>query len=211
MAAEPTHGPHHSCTSSSRLGARGPLLLAIDNVHFCIAAESWRGKRSLWIRSLAASEEKRATHGARKPRTYSLSPRQSSVANTIGSSGNRSVHQGYKQRKLRIPCLCEHPCSYQRTNDMASSHGWAADLERVHVGCSNEACPDLFPERRGDARRRRLARIVPDVYSFHPAPWWLPGPGAGQEYKAVRVLSGGRPRFCLESCVITTTTGTKLA
>ena len=31
MAAEPTHGPHHPCTSSSRLGARGPLL-AIGNV-----------------------------------------------------------------------------------------------------------------------------------------------------------------------------------
>ena len=30
MAAEPTHGPHHPCTSSSRLGARGPLL-AIGN------------------------------------------------------------------------------------------------------------------------------------------------------------------------------------
>ena len=28
MAAEPTHGPHHPCTSSSRLGARG-ILLAI--------------------------------------------------------------------------------------------------------------------------------------------------------------------------------------
>ena len=26
MAAEPTHGPHHPCTSSSRLGARGTLL-----------------------------------------------------------------------------------------------------------------------------------------------------------------------------------------
>ena len=33
MAAEPTHGPHHPCTSSSRLGARGTLiLLAIGNV-----------------------------------------------------------------------------------------------------------------------------------------------------------------------------------
>ena len=31
MAAEPTHGPHHPCTSSSRLGARGTLL-AIANV-----------------------------------------------------------------------------------------------------------------------------------------------------------------------------------
>ena len=31
MAAEPTHGPHHPCTSSSRLGARGTLL-AIGNV-----------------------------------------------------------------------------------------------------------------------------------------------------------------------------------
>ena len=31
MAAEPTHGPHHPCTSSSRLGARGPLL-AIANL-----------------------------------------------------------------------------------------------------------------------------------------------------------------------------------
>ena len=31
MAAEPTHGPHHTCTSSSRLGARGTLL-AIANV-----------------------------------------------------------------------------------------------------------------------------------------------------------------------------------
>ena len=30
MAAEHTHGPHHPCTSSSRLGARGTLL-AIDN------------------------------------------------------------------------------------------------------------------------------------------------------------------------------------
>ena len=30
MAAEHTHGPHHPCTSSSRLGARGPLL-AIGN------------------------------------------------------------------------------------------------------------------------------------------------------------------------------------
>ena len=26
MAAEPTHGPHHPCSSSSWLGARGPLL-----------------------------------------------------------------------------------------------------------------------------------------------------------------------------------------
>ena len=26
MAAEPTHGPHHSCSSSSWLGARGPFL-----------------------------------------------------------------------------------------------------------------------------------------------------------------------------------------
>ena len=26
LAAEPTHGPHHPCTSSSRLGARGTLL-----------------------------------------------------------------------------------------------------------------------------------------------------------------------------------------
>ena len=26
MAAEHTHGPHHTCTSSSRLGARGTLL-----------------------------------------------------------------------------------------------------------------------------------------------------------------------------------------
>ena len=31
MAAEPTHGPHHPCTSSSRLGAEGTLL-AIGNV-----------------------------------------------------------------------------------------------------------------------------------------------------------------------------------
>ena len=35
MAAEPTHGPHHPCTSSSRLGARGTLLaigpLAMSN------------------------------------------------------------------------------------------------------------------------------------------------------------------------------------
>ena len=31
MAAEHTHGPHHPCTSSSRLGARGTLL-AIGNV-----------------------------------------------------------------------------------------------------------------------------------------------------------------------------------
>ena len=31
MAAEPTHGPHHPCSSSSWLGARGPFL-AIDNV-----------------------------------------------------------------------------------------------------------------------------------------------------------------------------------
>ena len=31
MADEPTHGPHHPCTSSSRLGARGTLL-AIANV-----------------------------------------------------------------------------------------------------------------------------------------------------------------------------------
>ena len=26
MAAEPTHGPHHPCSSSSWLGARGPFL-----------------------------------------------------------------------------------------------------------------------------------------------------------------------------------------
>ena len=31
MAADPTHGPHHTCSSSSWLGARGPLL-AIGNV-----------------------------------------------------------------------------------------------------------------------------------------------------------------------------------
>ena len=31
MAAEPTHGPHHPCSSSSWLGARGPFL-AIANV-----------------------------------------------------------------------------------------------------------------------------------------------------------------------------------
>ena len=31
MAAEPTHGPHHPCTSSSWLGDRGTLL-AIGNV-----------------------------------------------------------------------------------------------------------------------------------------------------------------------------------
>ena len=31
MAAEPTHGPHHPCTSSSRLGARGTWL-AIGNL-----------------------------------------------------------------------------------------------------------------------------------------------------------------------------------
>ena len=31
MAAEPTHGPHHPCSSSSGLGARGPFL-AIANV-----------------------------------------------------------------------------------------------------------------------------------------------------------------------------------
>ena len=30
MATEPTHGPHHPCSSSSWLGARGPLL-AIAN------------------------------------------------------------------------------------------------------------------------------------------------------------------------------------
>ena len=32
MAAEPTHGPHQPCSSSSWLGARGPSL-AIRNVH----------------------------------------------------------------------------------------------------------------------------------------------------------------------------------
>ena len=31
MAAEPTHGPHHSCSSSSWLGAGGPFL-AIANL-----------------------------------------------------------------------------------------------------------------------------------------------------------------------------------
>ena len=31
MAAEPTHGPHHPCSSSSWLGARGPFL-AIGNL-----------------------------------------------------------------------------------------------------------------------------------------------------------------------------------
>ena len=31
VAAEPTHGPHHPCSSSSWLGARGPFL-AIANV-----------------------------------------------------------------------------------------------------------------------------------------------------------------------------------
>ena len=30
MAAEPTHGPHHPCTSSSRLGARGTLLASAN-------------------------------------------------------------------------------------------------------------------------------------------------------------------------------------
>ena len=31
MAAEPTHGPHHPCSSSSWLGAKGPFL-AMDNL-----------------------------------------------------------------------------------------------------------------------------------------------------------------------------------
>ena len=31
MAAEPTHGPHHPCTSSSWLGTSGPFL-AIGNL-----------------------------------------------------------------------------------------------------------------------------------------------------------------------------------
>ena len=30
MAAEPTHGPHHSCSSSSWLGARGPFLATVQ-------------------------------------------------------------------------------------------------------------------------------------------------------------------------------------
>ena len=34
----------------------------------------------------------------------------------------------------------------------------------------SRVCPDLVPEGRGDARRRRHARIAPDVPSFHPGP-----------------------------------------
>ena len=40
MAAEPTHGPHHPCTSSSRLGARGTLL-AIANVSLNGGSSTW--------------------------------------------------------------------------------------------------------------------------------------------------------------------------
>ena len=39
MAAEPTHGPHHPCSSSSWLGARGTLL-AIGNGRV-LSSEFW--------------------------------------------------------------------------------------------------------------------------------------------------------------------------
>ena len=43
MAAEPTHGPHHPCTSSSRLGARGTLL-PIANLQLAGGSSSYSSR-----------------------------------------------------------------------------------------------------------------------------------------------------------------------
>ena len=51
MAAEPTHGPHHPCTSSSRLGARGTLL-AIANVSLNGGSNSFLWCTPGWARSV---------------------------------------------------------------------------------------------------------------------------------------------------------------
>ena len=45
MAAEPTHGPHHPCTSSSRLGARGTLL-PIGNLQLAGGSSTYLGARA---------------------------------------------------------------------------------------------------------------------------------------------------------------------
>ena len=46
MAAEPTHGPHHPCTSSSWLGASGPFL-AIGNIQLPGGSKIYPGDKVL--------------------------------------------------------------------------------------------------------------------------------------------------------------------
>ena len=82
MAAEPTHGPHHPCTSSSRLGARGTLL-AIGNVQLPGGSNTVPWKHGL--------ESLRVVHATQRARTVCThrhhAPRNRDIALTEPPGG----------------------------------------------------------------------------------------------------------------------------
>ena len=72
MAAEPTHGPHHPCTSSSRLGARGTLLAIAMSICPEVVGLTERALHARYARSsVQLVEAPDASCRHRAPQTWS--------------------------------------------------------------------------------------------------------------------------------------------